>query len=122
MKKGYGIAISVLGFREDESWCALGLEVSIRGYGETFEEACDDLKDLVLMQISFAIFKGQIDMIWYPADPVYFDLFSQQRRQQLADALVKSATADNQYRAGSVPFPSPQVISKAKNNFTLENA
>lgn len=119
MKTGYGITLSVLGLREDDSWCALGLEVSIRGYGKTFEEACDDLKDLVLMQISFAISKGQIDMVWRPADPVYFERFSEQRRQQL-NALM-SPVKDNQYHVGSVPFPSLPVI-QAKKDFVLENA
>ena len=33
------------------------------GYGETFEKACEDLEDLVLMQITFAIQKDQPDMI-----------------------------------------------------------
>lgn len=121
MDENQDTRISVLGFREDESWCALGLEVGIRGYGETFEEACDDLEDLVLMQVSFAVFKGRTDMIWYPADPVYFNLFSGQRKRQLADTSMKPS-GDNRYRVGSIPFPSPEAISLEKESFVPANA
>ena len=123
MEKNDGTTIRVLGFREDESWCALGLEVGIRGYGETFEDACEDLKDLVLMQVSFAVFKDLPDMVRYPADPVWFELFSQQKRRRLAGASTKTS-GDNRYRVGSVPFPSPDSISGEKNSFvpvTLQN-
>ena len=90
------------------------------GYGETFEEACEDLKDLVLMQITFAIQKDQPDMIWRPADPVYFERFSEQRRRQLH--YFAKPIEDDQYHAGGVPLPSPQVISQIRKDFILENA
>ena len=121
MDENQDTGISVLGFREDESWCALGLEVGIRGYGETFEEACDDLKDLVLMQVSFAVFKGRTDMIWYPADPVYFNLFSRQRKRRLADTSMRPA-GGNRYRVGSIPFPSPEAVSLEKESFVQATA
>ena len=114
MEKDNGTTIRVLGFREDESWCALGLEVGIRGYGETFEEACEDLKDLVLMQVSFAVFKNRPDMVRYPADPVWFELFSRQKK--LADTSTRTS-GDNRYRVGSVPFPSPGSISEEDKSF-----
>ena len=121
MDGSHDTRISVLGFREDESWCALGLEVGILGYGETFEEACDDLEELVLMQVSFAVFKGRTDMIRYPADPVYFKLFSRQKKRQLADTSMK-LSGDSRYRVGSVPFPSPEAVSLEKESFVPANA
>lgn len=39
--------LSVLGVREDESWCAIALEMSLRGYGETFDAALESLVDAV---------------------------------------------------------------------------
>ena len=120
MASVYDITINVLGFCEDSLWCALGLEVDIRGYGETFEKACEDLRDLVLMQITFAIQKDQPDMIWRPADPVYFERFSEQRRRQFH--YFAKPIEDDQYHAGGLPLPSPQVISQIKKDFILENA
>ena len=120
MASAYDMTMNVLGFREDDSWCALGLEVDIRGYGKTFGEACEDLKDLVLMQITFAIQKDQPDMIWRPSDPVYFERFSEQRRRQFR--YFAKPIEDDQYHAGGVPLPSPQVISQIRKDFILENA
>lgn len=121
MDETHDSRISVLGFREDGSWCALGLEVGIRGYGETFEEACDDLEDLVLMQVSFAVFKGCADMIRYPAEAVYFDLFSRQKKRRSADTSTKPA-GDDRYRVGNVPFPSPEAVSLEKEGFVPADA
>jgi hypothetical protein len=64
------IAFSVLGYREDEEWVALALEMDLRGFGETFEEALDELRDLIATQISFALFKEQPEMIWTPESGV----------------------------------------------------
>ncbi len=66
-----GITLSILGYQEDEEWVALALEMDLRGYGPTFEEALGELRDPVAAQISFALFKGQPDMIWKPAEGVW---------------------------------------------------
>ena len=110
MASAYDMTMNVLGFRENDSWCALGLEVDIRGYGETFEKACENLEDLVLMQITFAIQKDQPDMIWRPADPVYFERFSEQRRRQLHYFAKPIETLQNQSKTINTmlavyPFP-----------------
>ena len=62
------VAVSVLGYREDDEWCALALEMDLRGYGRTFREALDDLRDSMTMQIGFAHFKDELDMIFRPAE------------------------------------------------------
>ena len=45
--------IKVICYREDGLWYALGLEVSILGHGETFEEAVSLLEELIQDQIEF---------------------------------------------------------------------
>lgn len=72
----FEIFLSVLGYEEDGEWVALALEMDLRGYGPTFEEAFSDLRDLVMMQISFALFKGQPGLIEYPADIVWWERFA----------------------------------------------
>jgi hypothetical protein len=64
------VALNILGYFEDSEWVALALEMDLRGYGKTFNKALEDLKGLVAMQIGFALFKGQPEMIWRPADPI----------------------------------------------------
>jgi hypothetical protein len=75
----------VLGYRDEGEWVALALEMDLRGYGSTFEEAQQDLTDLVAMQMGFARSKGQPELIWKPAEPVWFQLFANTLRQYLDD-------------------------------------
>ena len=73
------VYVSVLGYREDGHWCALALEMDLRGYGQSFDEALQDLRESMSMQIGFALFKNEPGMIFFPADPVYFSLYAQVR-------------------------------------------
>ena len=115
MDRFYDMTLSVLGFRDEGSWCALGLEVDIRGYGETFEDACDDLRDLVSMQTSFAAHKKRPDMIWRPADPVCFARFAERRRRRCQDFSTPVET--DEYRAESLPLPAPGNPSERRRDF-----
>ena len=75
-------SVNVLGFKEEDEWCALGLEVDIRGYGHTFEEACSDLTDLITSQISFSMYKDQTELIFHSADDKFFDIFNTIKHKQ----------------------------------------
>jgi hypothetical protein len=67
------ITLNVLGYQEVGEWVALALEMDLRGYGETFEDAFKDLEELVGMQIGFSRFKGQPELIWKAAEPIWFE-------------------------------------------------
>ncbi len=106
------IFLNILGYQEDGEWTALALEMDLRGYGETFEEALEDLVDLVEMQVSFASFKGQPEMIWNPADPVWFERFSEVRQARLRDIYGGGPHPENDgYRVRGMPIPPPHVIA-----------
>lgn len=67
--------IKVVGYRQDGLWYALGLEVSILGHGETFEEAVDLLEELIQDQIEFC---NENSMSYhYPAEERYFRLYEE---------------------------------------------
>lgn len=87
------VTVSVPGFHETGEWCAPALEIDLRGYGQTFEEALEDLNESMTMQIGFAHFKGRTDMIFHPADPVYFSLFAQMWRGRAMFFSVDRAAA-----------------------------
>lgn len=114
------IVVNVLGYREDDMWVALGLEIDIRGYGETFEKALEELRDLTSMQISFAQFKGQPEMIWRPADPVWFERFAEIRTQRLRN-LTKEPGDRADYQIRGLPIPPPHIIAAMKSRFQPTN-
>jgi len=116
-----GATVSVLGFREDESWVALALELDIRGYGDTFEEALQEMVECIDMQINFSTFKEQPDMVFHPAAPEYYSLFAQVRSDLLRAAAISADTTDMEYRVGGVSMPHPQVIENSKNAFHLSD-
>lgn len=111
------ITFKVLGLYDDEEkeWSAVALEMDVWGRGKTLEEAYDDLKDLVLMQISFALYQGKPEMIWRNADPVYFRHFAEAIAKQL-DA-IEAPLPDSKYDIGFLPYPSPQVIQEKRKEF-----
>lgn len=100
---------------------ALALEMDLRGYGATFEEAVDDLGDVVMIQIGFAMFKGQPEMIWRPADPVWFERFAEARQQRLRE-LATPADENGGFRIRGMPIPPPHVIAALKPEFDQANA
>src|SRR5690606_20452697 len=112
------VTINVLGYIEDGEWCALALEMDLRGYGSTFEEALEDLSGLVVTQISFAQESGNPDMPFFPADTVFFELFAEARREAL-HRRVKSLgdPVPDGFRVAGMPVPSAHLINETRKEF-----
>ena len=116
---------SILTFydEETEEWNSVALEMDIWGYGITPEESFANLNELVCMQISFALFKGQPEMIWHRAEDSYWNLLEEARRAELIQHLGygvvdvetgRHITDKERKYASSLPFPSPQVIEEKR--------
>ncbi len=112
------LVINVLGYREGKEWVALALEMDLRGYGKTFEAAFAELFDCICMQIGFAQYKDQTDMVFHPAAPEYFQIFAQ-IRADLMLSLGRTQTTDNEYQVKGMPIPPPHVIEECKRKFSL---
>ena len=107
-KESLELAINVLGVREDGAWCAIALEMSLRGYGETFEAALVELREAIDAQVSFAVQNGNLDQIFIPAEPHYFKLYADVKREALKCRLLdRTETGLPDYRAGDIPLPKP---------------
>ena len=100
--------INVLGVREEGSWCAIALEMSLRGYGETFSDALDELLEAIDAQVSFAVRNDTVDRIFVPAEPEYFRLFANLKHEALKRRLRGlEQTGLPEYRVGDIPLPAP---------------
>ena len=72
--------IRTIGFRDPEAedqFCVVGLDVDIRGYGETYEQAEKEFLSLLKAQIDFAIEKNKPELVFFQAEQKYFDLYNQ---------------------------------------------
>ena len=104
------LAINVLGVREDGAWCAIALEMSLRGYGKTFEAALAELREAIDAQVSFAVQNGNLDQIFIPAEPHYIKLYADVKREALKRRLLDRTEAGlPDYRAGDIPLPKPSA-------------
>lgn len=111
------VHISVLGFEEEDQWVAIALEMDLRGYGTTFEEALAELEELVEMQISFSHFKRDPDLIFHPAEPTYWRLYAQVNQDRLR--ALSNAIEDSQpeYQTGVLSLPPAHVIASLSKDF-----
>lgn len=110
----YEIVVNVLGHHEDEKWSALALEMDLRGYGNTFQEALDDLCDLIGMQISFAFFKGQPEMVFKPAERKYFKTYEEIRNQRIMEMIQQQRDEEGDYEIRGLPIPPALVADYVK--------
>jgi hypothetical protein len=108
------IPLRILGYREGGEWVALALEMDLRGYGATFKEAYADLRNLVLMQLGFATFKGQPGMIWKNAEPVWFHQWETARTERLVAFIGQRTISHADTEVAELPLPDPSVISECK--------
>ena len=109
--------VTILGFKEDGEWCALALEMDLRGYGTTFEEALEDLKASVAMQISFAHFKGETDMISRPAEAKYFRLYERVKQERFRTLASMAVSNESDFAIAGMPLPPAEDIMAQKDAF-----
>ena len=116
------MTLNVLGYREEDEWVALALEMDLRGYGETFEDAFKELEELVGMQIGFSRFKGQPELIWKAAEPIWFERFAEVRREYLEALVRDSEVTEPEYSIAGLPIPSAQVLEGFRSSFVSAEA
>ena len=89
-------AFSVLGYREDEMWVAHCLEMDILGFGESRDEALNELSELMEMKISFALQSECLESLYSPAPPEYWQRFGELNRELLF-AVDPTHTAEDYF-------------------------
>ena len=116
------VTLNVLGYRDDDEWVALALEMDLRGYGQSFEEALEELGDLVATQLRFAHFKGQAHLIWKSAEPVWFERFADVRRERLNALVQNRGPSDPSYDVAGLVIPPAPVAAGPKPEFVRARA
>jgi hypothetical protein len=114
------VTLNVLGYQEDGEWVALALEMDLRGYGQTFTQAQEELDSLIEAQFSFAAKKGQPELIWHKAEPKYWRRFYDAKRAWIQDALLGHRKPAGGYRVAGVPVPKPHIASEFSKGRLLE--
>ena len=63
--------LSIVNYKEEEFYVSHCLEMDLKGRGTSLARALDELFDLIRIQISFAIYKKEIDLLHYPAEKLF---------------------------------------------------
>lgn len=110
------LSLRVLGYQEkDGDWAAHCLEMDLVGYGKSFEEAYKNLKELIQMQIDFAIHMEQPTLIYHTAPPGIFKLYDLTFSNYLQHFTSKTQKSDKDLRIAN--FPLPTISRKAEPSF-----
>jgi hypothetical protein len=108
----YEITLNVVGYKEHGEWAAIALEMDLRGFGSSFQDAVQNLMELVRIQVSFAHFKGQPEMVLKPAEPVWWERFAEVRREHL-DALIRERSRpDTSFDIAGIRIPAAYAIAQ----------
>lgn len=114
------ISLSGLIYEEDGEYVALALEMDLRGYGATPDEARADLDEQVRLQLSFAIQKhGSIDSAMFPAEQKYYDMYRAAKLEQMKAQFGEHASQKSRATWADLPIPDPHVISQIQGDFSL---
>ncbi|MDD9857900.1 MAG: hypothetical protein OXU96_07635 [Gammaproteobacteria bacterium] len=117
--KTRGLTLNVLGYAEENEYVALALEMDLRGFGASLEEAMDDLMRQVVLQLSFALhMHHSLDMAFFPAEPIWFERFAEARQVALRALTPDDGTG---FQACGLPVPAPHVIREMEGKFALQN-
>ena len=108
----YELTLNVLGYREHGEWTAIALEMDLRGFGSSFQDAVQNLMELVRMQVSFAHFKGQPELVLRPAEPVWWERFAEVRRDYLDALVTERSRSDTSFDIAGIRIPSAYAISQ----------
>jgi predicted RNase H-like HicB family nuclease len=109
--------LRVLGYKKNRSiWAAHSLETDIVGYGRTFEEALNNLTELIEIQVGFAFFKGEPALLDRPAPIEIIETYNHLFRSNL-QYISRPDMIDSKHRATSIPLP----IVPSKSDFNLDS-
>lgn len=99
--------LRVVVVHEEGKWCAIALEMSLLGYGDTPEEACEDLWETVKVQILHALKNYQsIEHILVRAEPQYFKIYEAAKREELQARFSKQTRSkQRKHMARSMILP-----------------
>ena len=103
--------LRVLGYRDEDekNWIAHCLELDLVGEARTFRVACAHLADLIEMQVSFAVFKGNPKLLYREAPHEYFRIFESVKREALE--TFPKRPRNRSYRFYDLPLKPPRKRS-----------
>ena len=108
--RSIGLNLRVLGYQEDGEWVAHCLEMDVVGHGRSFRTAMNDLRELILMQVTFAMTQNMPSLLDHPAPPDLFMIYERVKRESLSSFTDPARGRD--FPIASIPLPEPAEAAR----------
>jgi hypothetical protein len=107
--------LSVLYRREEDEWHGIVLEWGLEAFAETQEALQDELREMIVAQLAFAVQMKQPELLEQPAEPLYWRIFDRERTA-LQRHMVTGTPADPNadVTIGTVSIPEELVAEYQK--------
>lgn len=103
--------LRVLGYiTKTKEWAAHCLETDLVGFGKTFDEALEELKEITEMQISFAIHKNETALLDHPAPMEILELWNRAMRWEIEHLFQTRVDTEKKYHVKSIPVSRPNRL------------
>ena len=104
--------LRVFGYKEDDEWCALCLEMDLRGYGDSFDSAMDELYHAIVSQFTFAVQMNNPDLLSFGAEEEYHVLYARVQQEAMSDYITGTQESVRNQLISELPVPSVEDIPR----------
>jgi uncharacterized protein Usg len=87
--------------------------MDLLGYGKTEDEALEELRSLVTMQVTFAWQQNDSNLIYFPAPKEFFDRWEKAQEQKLRGQVAGVVRARFEAHSAIVTIPQPELSKRA---------
>lgn len=123
--KPFRMVLNVLRWHDGKEWNAMAMEMDLQGFGPTQEKAEENLLELVVMQMTFAMQKKDPRLALKHAAPHYWEILNKTREQQLARLMSgnEGDSEDAEYSLSSLPLDNALIeVGRARKSFARVHA
>lgn len=119
------LVFRVLLYKENQEWTAHALELDLLGFGESEEEAFEDLRQAVSTQISFATQIGDTSLIDHKAPKEFFERWNDAQERRL-EGLISCREEDKCLTVRATllqfkPTETARIVERARRNVTFRS-
>jgi thiamine monophosphate kinase len=110
----YDFQVRILLTRDDDKYVAHALEMDLVAYGDTEEEAVEEVASLMKNQISFAIQRGEQHLICFKAPPEFFKEWEKVHASSLQGIVTGKKSGHIKIQAKTLVFGAEDIEALRK--------
>ncbi len=94
-KKIFNLCLRAIVYMEDGLFHAHCLEMDLVAVGDSEKASLKELQEMIESHISFAVFKGDDDLLLFPAEKIYFDRWEKANQLKIQSKLFPNVKSED---------------------------